>query len=101
MKLRPAPIDDPQKISVDPINTMDSGGWYLCFERPNVKRSIDADNPATFEVNAKNKSDEAIVLSVTQAINGGDIGFADRLKRTRQAKIILLDSTLLIDFKDK
>jgi predicted chitinase len=99
MKKTPAPINNPELVVTDPINCMDSGGYYLNFERPKVKKSIDDDALVTYEVKAaKGQPDEAVVLAVTKAINGGDIGYPDRLTRTRQAKIILLDSTSLIHF---
>ena len=98
MKKRPAPVDDPQQLSVDPLNTMDSGGWYLCFERPKVKVEIDKDKPVVYPTSATGKPDEALIKSVTAAINGGHNGLPERIIATREAKIILLDGVDLFTF---
>ncbi|PLK47231.1 hypothetical protein [Uliginosibacterium sp. TH139] len=73
MTLRPAPINDPQKISIDPFNTIDSGAWYILIFRPKTIPAMDEDNSK----------------SVTYAINGGYGEEKRRLDETTKYKSIL------------
>ncbi|WP_144410129.1 hypothetical protein [Chromobacterium vaccinii] len=78
MKKRPAPIDDPQKITIDDYNCIDAGGFYLAFERPKSLKIMGQ------------RGSEAVRL-ITLAINGGDIGLPDRKKHTERIEKILLE----------
>ncbi|WP_176053089.1 peptidoglycan DD-metalloendopeptidase family protein [Paraburkholderia caribensis] len=89
MKLRPAPINDPDRIITNPYNCIDSGGFYITFKRPNVKPEIDAGSgklPVTPEQNAAAKQ---ISSAVTYAINGGHIDELRRYEETMNALKVL------------
>jgi predicted chitinase len=90
MTLRVPVVDDPQRATATEFNCIDTGGWYLGSERPNTLREIDADNPNIAVTVSEKAAEAAVSLAVTQAINGGDIQHADRLRETRAAKKILL-----------
>lgn len=78
MKKRPAPIDDPQRISIDDYNCIDAGGFYLAFERPKSLKIMGQRGP------------DAVRL-ITLAINGGEIGLPDRKAHTARIEKILLE----------
>ncbi|WP_414439264.1 hypothetical protein [Burkholderia sp. 22PA0106] len=89
MSLRPAPIDDPDRVIVNPFNCIDSGGFYVTYIRPDIKAEIDkggAKIPATDgEIGAlKERS-----LIVSKAINGQGVQAEDRYKDTLAALKVL------------
>jgi predicted chitinase len=89
MKLRPAPIEEPDRIIATPYNCVDSGGFYITFKRPGVKPEIDTGDgkiPATPEQNAAALK---ISSAVTYAINGGHIDEARRYQETINALKVL------------
>jgi predicted chitinase/murein DD-endopeptidase MepM/ murein hydrolase activator NlpD len=89
MKLRPAPIGDPDRIIANPYNCVDSGGFYITFKRPNVKSEIDTGVgklPTTPEENAAAKK---ISTAVTFAINGGYTDAPRRYDETMNALKVL------------
>jgi len=91
MKKRAGEVPNPEVIGIKPFNCMDSGGWYMTFERPNVGKTIDRDL-SYLAISATDIQNELnISRSVTYAINGGFIDWEGRLRETRNAKKILLD----------
>lgn len=90
MRLRPARVDDPQRVAANAENCMDSGGWYMVFRRPRVMATIDADTVNAAVTPAQQAAETARSLAVTFAINGGHIDAERRLQYTREAKEILL-----------
>ena len=86
----PARIDNPQLVAVDSYSCMDSGGWYMTFQRPNVMRSIDEDFRGVAASQAENSTESAISRGVTYAINGGYNDELRRLQCTQHAKRVLL-----------
>jgi hypothetical protein len=88
MKSTPAQIDEPQRVAL-PENCIDSGGFYLRFERHNAARSIDKDRPEMAQSNQDKLTEQKISREVTYAINGGYSDDKRRLEYTRCAKKIL------------
>jgi hypothetical protein len=84
----PAMIDAPQRVAL-PENSLDSGGFYLRFERPNVAKHIDQDSSQMATTGAGKKKERQISRDVTYAINGGYIDWERRLDFTRSAKDII------------
>lgn len=90
MKKRPAKIENPQTLSIDPYSCIDSGGWYMIFERPLVMSEIDREVPNIAQTSGDRKDEENTSLKVTKAINGGEKDKERRLQFTRDAKQVLL-----------
>ncbi|MFC3149331.1 hypothetical protein [Piscinibacterium candidicorallinum] len=90
MRATPAQVDDPQRITTEPYNCFDSGGWYMTFARPRVARSIDGDTSTIATTDATRELEQQVSRAVTHAINGGYIDDVRRLQETRAAKEILL-----------
>ncbi|MFD1561949.1 hypothetical protein ACFSHT_40925, partial [Paraburkholderia silviterrae] len=88
MTKTPAPIDAPQRVAL-PENSLDSGGFYLRFEKPKVTRHIDMDSPQPATSDLDKQKERQISRDVTYAINGGDIDWDRRLDFTRSAKEII------------
>ncbi|KWF19857.1 hypothetical protein WT56_29930 [Burkholderia pseudomultivorans] len=84
----PAMIDAPQRVAL-PENCLDSGGFYLRFERPNVAKHIDQDSSQMATSDADKQKERRISRDVTYAINGGYIDWERRLDFTRSAKDII------------
>ncbi|WP_288408583.1 hypothetical protein [uncultured Herbaspirillum sp.] len=86
-------IPDPQRLSINSYNAVDSGGWYwTAGARDNQFRTI----------NLKIESaviDKSVVKAVAIAINGKNRNtnepnnLAERLKETQWAKTIIMDET--------
>lgn len=84
MRLRPANIEEPQKITESPYNCIDSGSFYIICFRGRTIRSIVLDE-------AENTMNDNAIAAVTQAINGGDNGLQRRITMTNNAKGSLND----------
>ena len=89
MKTRPAEITDPHRIA-EPENCIDSGGFYLRFERPSTAKEIDKDVLDSASSTQMNMTEQAISRAVTNAINGAYIDAEKKLEYIREAKKILL-----------
>ncbi|WP_175763494.1 peptidase M23 [Burkholderia ambifaria] len=89
MKSVPASMGDPQRVAL-PENCIDSGGFYLTFERPDVMSEIDKDVLHFAVEEGDILQERKISRAVTRAINGGYNDEDDRLKFTRSAKEIIL-----------
>jgi predicted chitinase len=89
MKMRPAKIDTPQKISNNPFNCIDSGGWYLACFRANTISKIDRDVLWPEKVSGKTGAEFSVSRAVTLAINGGYIDDGVRFDFTVAAKVYL------------
>ncbi|TDN64064.1 M23 family metallopeptidase [Paraburkholderia sp. BL10I2N1] len=88
MTKKPAMIDAPQRVAL-PENSLDSGGFYLRFERPKVTRRIDMDSSQPAISDSDKQKERQISRDVTYAINGGYIDWERRLDFTRSAKEII------------
>jgi len=88
MTRQPAIIDNPHDVAL-PENCLDSGGFYLRCERPNVAKEIDADSPQAAETEEQKRAEFAISQKVTRAINGALLADRERWEDTRAAKKIL------------
>ncbi|WP_338340232.1 peptidase M23 [Burkholderia vietnamiensis] len=88
MKKVPATIDDPQNIAL-PDNSMDSGGFYMRFEKPEVAKNIDRDFQSAATSDADKKVEQIISRDVTYAINGGYTDWEGRLEFTRFIKNVI------------
>jgi predicted chitinase len=84
----PATIDTPQRVAL-PENSLDSAGFYLRFERPNLAKHIDRDSPQMAISDMTRQKEQQISRDVTYAINGGYIDWDRRLDFTRSAKDII------------
>ncbi|WP_157126873.1 M23 family metallopeptidase [Burkholderia metallica] len=85
MKKIPAVIDAPHDVAL-PDNSMDSGGFYMRFERPEVARNIDRDSLGVAISEVERKNERVISRDVTYAINGGYTEWERRLAFTRVVK---------------
>ena len=86
MKKCPPVINDPHRITVNPYNCIDIGGWYLTFQRSTVLRTIDGDEDSVVGSDAEGEN----MRTVTLAINGGEMDLEKRKKYTRYVKRVLL-----------
>ncbi|WP_312074291.1 M23 family peptidase [Atlantibacter sp.] len=84
MKKRPPQISLPQKITENPYNCIDTGGFFIVGFKGKTIEVMDADK------NGKSDDDD-IITKVTSAINGGDKGLAERKIFTRKAKEVIGD----------
>ncbi len=82
LKKHPPIISNPEAISLNPYNCIDSGGFYLAGIRTAIKLTMQSVNEET-------------IKKVTHAINGGDIGLPDREKETYRVDYILGDTTTI------
>jgi hypothetical protein len=71
-------------------NCIDSWAWFIAAFRPAVLRAIDNDAPAIASTSAQRRAESNIVEEITKKINGGKVGFNDRLNFTRIIKDVLL-----------
>jgi predicted chitinase len=91
MAKRSPVIENPQVVAANPFNCMDSGGWYMCFQRNKVLIEMDTDNLNKPSAQRDLDKEKDIIKKVTYAINGGQIGDEERLFHTRKAKKIIYD----------
>lgn len=84
-------VDDPHLISSIPFNCMDSGGWYLCFQRPEVLKEMDGDKLTIAKTQQELIAERDVSRAVTHAINGGYIDDSKRLSWTKKAKVMIYD----------
>ncbi len=91
MTKRAGIVDNPEAVTETPYNCMDSGGWYMTFQRPTVNKKMDGDFNYLALSLQDIETEKATSKAVTRAINGGEIQWDDRLKASRAAKKILLD----------
>jgi predicted chitinase len=83
-------IDDPQRVAIVSYNCIDSGAYYINFERPDVKKNMDADTNVVGSTPAAKAKEDALVKAVCLAINGGTNGLDNRQTQTRRVKKVLL-----------
>lgn len=91
MKKKAPIVNDPHLVATISFNCMDSGGWYLSFQRPKVLKEIDKDLLSIAVSSTEISNERAISRSVTHAINGGYTDEVGRLLWTRRAKEIIYD----------
>lgn len=83
--LRPAVIDDPQRLSTNNYNCIDAGGWY--WEAGAASAGFRSINRSI----AENDISPAAIRNVTRAINGGLNGIPDRITHTQRIASIFND----------
>jgi predicted chitinase/predicted nucleic acid-binding Zn-ribbon protein len=84
-KKRPPIINDPEKISIDPYNCIDAGGWYWTAGKT---KTINETIGNAVEVT------EAAIKDVTKAINGAATEDAPSFLKRRRAATNHADSVL-------
>lgn len=84
MKRKPPEINDPQRVTEVPYNTIDTGAFYITCYRNNTLRVMDSDRIASMD-------DNDVIVRVTRAINGGLHGIEERKKSTIISKKVLND----------
>ncbi|WP_434525475.1 M23 family metallopeptidase [Photorhabdus asymbiotica] len=89
MKKRPAVIGDPQKVTENEYNCIDTGGYFIRGIKPNIVKEMDKDKWHKNSSEKEKEDGNTIVKSITKLINGGDNGLKDRNKMTRKAKEVL------------
>lgn len=70
MTKRPAPINNPDRVIANPYNCIDSGGFYVTYVAPEIKRIIDEGSPKIPVTNAETEALRNYSLLVIKAING-------------------------------
>ncbi|WP_062791080.1 hypothetical protein [Aquitalea pelogenes] len=85
MKRRPAIINNPHIIAIDPYNCIDSGAYFITAERPQIKLHMQSMNDNS-------------IIEVSRAINGGIYAKEQRIKQSYRAYHVLGDE---IEPKDK
>lgn len=85
-KFSPPPLDDPERISVSPYNTIDAGGWYwMGGSASNKYRPINI-------LASSNQISDLIIRDVTYSINGGFNAVDMRIIQTKRISKILMDT---------
>jgi predicted chitinase len=92
MSKRPPLINNPHEVTSKPFNCMDSGGWYMSFQRPKVMQEMDSDVLSKSISSVEILREENAIKSVTKAINGGEIGLPRRIIYTKNAKKFIYDN---------
>lgn len=90
MHRRPANIEFPQELTASGYTTIDTGGYFIRGINPATVECIDNDKYIIFPTPNDLAEEYSVVASVTQKINGGDKGLAERKFFTRKAKEVLL-----------
>lgn len=85
MKKRPPEIEIPQKITENPYNCIDTGGFFIACFKSSVLKIMDSDSP-------ENSDDDEIIEKVTKGINGGNKGIVERKISTKKAKVLFDDN---------
>lgn len=84
-KAIPPRLDDPQRLSVVPLNTIDAGGWYWTGGAAfNKYRPIHTLISSTV-------IDDQIIENITRSINGGSNGLPMRISSTKRISRVLMD----------
>ncbi|WP_199052633.1 M23 family metallopeptidase [Aquitalea sp. ASV15] len=78
MKMKPPNIENPELLSINTYNCIDSGGFYLSCIRQEAKLTMTHIDKSTIKI-------------ITKKINGGDIGLLDRESHTYRINYVIGD----------
>ncbi|EPI1624319.1 M23 family metallopeptidase [Klebsiella pneumoniae] len=84
MKKKPPKIGNPQKVTENAYNCIDTGGFFIVCFKSKVLKIMDEDKIGKSD-------DDSIILKVTKNINGADKGIAERKIATKKAKEMIDD----------
>lgn len=84
MKKRSPKIENPQKVTENAYNCVDTGGFFIACFKSKVLKIMDEDKFGKSD-------DDSIILSITKGINGADKGIAERKIATKKAKEVIDD----------
>lgn len=84
MKKKPPKIGNPQKVTENAYNCIDTGGFFIVCFKSKVLKIMDEDKIGKSD-------DDNIILKVTKNINGADKGIAERKIATKKAKEMIDD----------
>lgn len=79
MKKKPPKIGNPQKVTENAYNCIDTGGFFIVCFKSKVLKIMDEDKIGKSD-------DDSIILKVTKNINGADKGIAERKIATKNQK---------------
>ncbi|HFL7578452.1 TPA: M23 family peptidase, partial [Klebsiella pneumoniae] len=84
MKKKPPKIGNPQKVTENAYNCIDTGGFFIVCFKSKVLKIMDEDKIGKSD-------DDSIILKVTKNINGADKGIAERKIATKKSKEMIDD----------
>lgn len=84
MKKKPPKIGNPQKVTENAYNCIDTGGFFIVCFKSKFLKIMDEDKIGESD-------DDSIILKVTKNINGADKGIAERKIATKKAKEMIDD----------
>ncbi|HBC7436379.1 TPA: M23 family peptidase, partial [Enterobacter bugandensis] len=84
MKKRSPKIGNPQKVTENAYNCVDTGGFFIACFKSKVLKIMDEDKFGKSD-------DDSIISSVTKGINGADKGIEKRKVATKKAKEVIDD----------
>ncbi|EPT8733995.1 TPA: M23 family peptidase [Klebsiella variicola subsp. variicola] len=84
MKKKPPKIGNPQKVTENAYNCIDTGGFFIVCFKSKFLKIMDEDKIGKSD-------DDSIILKVTKNINGADKGIAERKIATKKAKEMIDD----------
>lgn len=84
MKKKPPKIGNPQKVTENAYNCIDTGGFFIVCFKSKFLKIMDEDKIGKSD-------DDSIILKVTKNINGADKGIAERKMATKKAKEMIDD----------
>jgi predicted chitinase len=84
MKKLPPNIELPHKVTENPYNCIDTGGFFIACFKSKVLKTMDSDLPG-------NTDDDEKIEAVTKGINGADKGIRERKISTKKAKELIDD----------
>ncbi|WP_438940654.1 M23 family peptidase [Klebsiella variicola] len=84
MKKKTPKIGNPQKVTENAYNCIDTGGFFIVCFKSKFLKIMDEDKIGKSD-------DDSIILKVTKNINGADKGIAERKIATKKAKEMIDD----------
>ena len=84
MKKKPPKIGNPQKVTENAYNCIDTGCFFIVCFKSKVLKIMDEDKIGKSD-------DDSIILKVTKNINGADKGIAEMKIATKKAKDMIDD----------
>ena len=84
MNKKPPKIGNPQKVTENAYNCIDTGGFFIVCFKSKVLKIMDEDKIGKSD-------DDSIILKVTKNINGADKGIAERKIATKKSKEMIDD----------
>lgn len=84
MKKSPPNIELPHKVTENPYNCIDTGGFFIACFKGKVLKTMDSGLSG-------NTDDDEKIEAVTKGINGADKGIRERKISTKKAKGLIDD----------